>query len=329
MEPQKKNLFTYTLTAAQAAALEAATAGMSALQRVQVPYTSLALKSRGLTVNLYTSGKLVVQGKEAEEFVLYTLEPLVLQAAGLGYEEVLDPKMFSPHMGSDESGKGDIFGPLVTVAVFVDGTSARRLADLGIRDSKTIADSRIRELAAEARKLLGRTNCAVVLLRPPTYNRLYAKIPNVNRLLAWCHARAIETLAEQRPDCTRAVVDQFARTEATIARALMERGRKLTVEQMHKAERDIAVAAASVLARDLFVRETAKLAETYGTELPKGAGPAVPKTLCDLISRRGPAVLPQVAKCHFKTVTEALEKTGHSRADLPDPEIPAPGSQGA
>ncbi len=325
MEPQKKNLFTYTLTAEQAAALESVTAGMSALQRVQVPYTSLALKSRGLTINLYTSGKLVVQGKEAEEFVLYTLEPLVLQAAGLGYEDVLDPKMFSPHMGSDESGKGDIFGPLVTVAVFVDETTSKQLSELGIRDSKTIADGRIRQLATEARKILGRNNCSVVLLRPPTYNRLYAKIPNVNRLLAWCHARAIETLAEQRPDCTRAVVDQFARTEATITRALMARGRKLTVEQMHKAERDIAVAAASVLARDLFVRETAKLSETYGAELPKGAGPAVPTALGGLIAKRGPSVLPQVAKCHFKTVTEALEAKGYSRADLPDPESLTPG----
>lgn len=310
-----KNLFTFTLTPDQAATLEAVTAGMSALQRVTVPYTSLALKGNKLTIALYTSGKLVVQGKGAEEFVLFTLEPLVLQAAALGYEDVLDPKLFAPHMGSDESGKGDIFGPLVTVACFIDETTGRQLADLGIRDSKTIADSRIQKLATEARKILGKENCAFVLLRPPTYNSLYKKIANVNTLLAWCHARAIETLAEQRPDCPRAVVDQFARTESTVRRALMARGKKLIVEQMHKAERDIAVAAASVLARDCFVREMKKLAELAGTELPKGAGPKVPETLGRLIEQKGPAILPQVAKCHFKTVFEALNAKGLSLSE--------------
>lgn len=315
MEP--KNLFTYTLTNEQAAALEMVTAGMSALQRVNVPYTSLALKGKHLTINLYTSGKLVVQGKEAQDFVLFTLEPLVLGAASLGYEDVLDPKLFAPHMGSDESGKGDIFGPLITVAVFIDETSGKQLADLGIRDSKTIADSKIVTLAAAARKILGRKNCAFVLLRPQTYNRVYGKINNLNRLLAWCHARAIETLAEQRPDCPRAVIDQFAKTEATINRALMARGRKLIIEQMHKAERDIAVAAASVLARDVFITEMKKLSEFAGMPLPKGAGPKIPETLSALLKTKGPAILPQVAKCHFKTIDEALTQNGFSRDDLP------------
>ncbi|MDO5462153.1 MAG: ribonuclease HIII [bacterium] len=317
---EKKNLFTYTLTPEQAVALETAVAGMSALQRVTVPYTSLALKGKHLTINLYTSGKLVVQGKDAEEFVLFTLEPLVLGAATLGYEEVLDPKMYAPHAGTDESGKGDIFGPLITVGAFVDETTSRQLVDLGIRDSKTIADGQIQKFAKEIRKILGRQNCSFVLLRPLTYNRLYAKIPNVNRLLAWCHARAIETLAEQRPDATRVVVDQFAKTEHTIQRALMPRGRKLTVEQMHKAERDIAVATASVLARDVFITEMKKLSELAGETLPKGAGPKVPATLDALIRTKGVAFLPQVAKCHFKTIEEALTRNGFTRDDLPPPE---------
>ena len=99
----------------------------------------------------------------------------------------------------------------------------------------------------------------------------------------------------------------------------MARGRKLKVEQMHKAERDIAVAAASVLARDLFVSEMRRLAQEAGLELPKGAGPAVPKTLRALIAQKGPDCLPAFAKCHFKTVHEALAATGHGDA-LPLPE---------
>ena len=316
----EKNSFTYTLTPGQGQALKEVCAGLSALKPVDVPYTACAFRGAHLSLALYTSGKLVVQGKDAEEFVLFTLEPLVLQAAGLGYEDVLDPDAFSPHMGSDESGKGDIFGALVTVAVFVDETTSKQLATLGIRDSKTIADTRIRTLAGEARKILGRQNCAVVLLRPLTYNRLYAKVPNVNRLLAWCHARAIESLAEQRPDCTRAVIDQFARTESTIARALMARGKKLEIVQRHKAESDIAVAAASVLARDLFVRETAKLSEQFDLPFPKGAGPAVPQTLLKLIDKHGAEALWRTAKCHFKTVHEALATKGLTLPPMPQEE---------
>ncbi len=318
----QKNLFTYTLTPEQAETLETLCLGNSSLQRVQVPYTSFAFKGRHLTINHYTSGKLVVQGKDAEEFVLFTLEPLVLLAASLGYEEVLDPKMYQPHMGTDESGKGDIFGPLVTVAAYTDETTSKQLIDLGIRDSKTIADGQILKFATEIKKIIGRENIAFVLLRPPTYNRLYAKIPNVNRLLAWCHARAIESLAEQKPSCPRVVIDQFARTEATINRALMPRGKKLIVEQMHKAERDIAVATASVLARAFFVTEMKKMGEAYHAEFPKGAGPKVPQLLGEMITKHGVACLPQVAKCHFKTVAEALEAKGFSVADLPAPDQP-------
>lgn len=314
---EKKSIYTYTLTPAQMQALEVATAGMSTLQRVEVPYTSLALKGRHLTVNLYTSGKLVVQGKDAEEFVLFTLEPLVLGAATLGYEEVLDPEMYAPHMGTDESGKGDIFGPLITVAAFVDEKTSHQLVDLGIRDSKKISDGKIVALAKEVRQILGRKNCAFVLLRPQTYNRVYQKIGNLNRLLAWCHARAIETLAEQRPDCTRVVVDQFAKTEYTIKRALMPKGRKLKVDQMHKAERDIAVATASVLARDVFISEVKRMEEAVGMALPKGAGPKIPETLDALLQAKGVELVPQVAKCHFKTIEEALVRQGLSRDDLP------------
>ncbi len=314
----QKNLFTYPLDSVQSALLRDVCFERG-YTKVQVPYAKFAYKGPNFNLVYYTSGKLVIQGKGAEEFVLFTLEPEILQCATLGYEEVLDPKMFAPHMGSDESGKGDIFGPLITVAAFIDETTGKRLVDLGIRDSKTIADGKIMSLATEIKKIIGRNNIAFVLLRPPTYNRLYAKIANVNRLLAWCHARAIESLAEQRPDCPRAVIDQFAKTEATINRALMPRGKKLIIEQMHKAEQDIAVATASVLARAFFVSEMKKLSETFSVELPKGAGPKVPQVLGELIAKQGPACLPQVAKCHFKTVAEALEAKGFSRDDLPEP----------
>lgn len=96
-----------------------------------------------LSVAVYEKGpKVVIQGKEAEDFVKYELEPKVTGEARLGYEEVLQPAMFEPHLGVDESGKGDFFGPLVVAGVFVDSPIAKQLLALGVVDSKRISSDR-------------------------------------------------------------------------------------------------------------------------------------------------------------------------------------------
>jgi len=103
------------------------------------------------------------------------------------------------------------------------------------------------------------------------------------------------------PPPVRAISDQFAANEATIARALMSLGRQIQLVQRHRAEADVAVAAASILARDEFVSRLARLGKEYGLELPKGASAQVEAAAREFIARHGAEQLPKVAKMHFRT----------------------------
>src|SRR5438045_1409633 len=156
--------------------------------------------------------------------------------------------MFEPHFGVDESGKGDFFGPLVIAGVFVDRNTARQMLDLGVQDSKRIgSDARI-HASAKAIRWIAREGTEVVAIAPARYNELYKKFGNLNSLLGWGHARVIENLLARRPDCPRSLSDQFADARV-IENALFRHGQKIRIEQRQRADSDIAVAAASVLAR--------------------------------------------------------------------------------
>ncbi len=282
---------------------------------VAVPHTVCAAEGDHCRINLYNSGKLLVQGRGTEDFVLFVLEPLVLRHAAMGYEEVLNPEATAPHMGIDESGKGDFFGPLVVAAAYVDPVLAKTMQGIGVKDCKALSDKQVFAIGAKLRERLGRNRYKLVSIGPPTYNRLYTKIRNVNRLLSWAHARAIENMLETMPNCPRAVSDQFG-AKHQIERALMKNGRSIELEQRHKAESDIAVAAASVLAREAFLHALKRLGETHGIPLPKGASPEVRQAGEALVTRHGPAILLQTAKCHFKTADAVLSACGATREAL-------------
>jgi ribonuclease HIII len=282
---------------------------------IPVEHTQIAAETEDCKIALYKSGKCLVQGKAAADFVTFVLEPLVLQRVGLGYEEVLDPNAFQPHIGVDESGKGDFFGPLVIAAAYADRDLTRAMQEMGVRDSKTIAsDKRIFEISGQLRRLLGR-RFSTVRIGPAAYNRLYARMRNINSILAWGHARAIENLLDAVPGCPRAVSDQFG-SKWQVERALMKKGRGLTLVQRHRAESDLAVAAASILARSTFLGALRTLADQYRVPCPKGVSSAVQDCAAELIRKHGPRILLETSKCHFKTTDEVLRKTGHRRADL-------------
>lgn len=285
----------------------------------EVPYTIVAVEAPSwkCNVNLYTSGKCLVQGRGAQEFVQNILEPMVLGEIVVGYEDVRDPRQFEPHMGVDESGKGDFFGPLCIAAAYTNDDLVQPLRDLGVRDSKRItSDDQALRIAAGIRRLLGPNRYAVVRIGNATYNRLYAKMHSVNRLLSWGHARVIENLLACVPSCPRAISDQFDRNG--IQRALMKNGRAIELEQHPRAEADIAVAAASILAREAFLLALRQLGDAHGGQnLPKGASPQVRAAAEALVRAQGPSVLVEVAKCHFRTTDVVLAATGHSRAELP------------
>jgi ribonuclease HIII len=282
----------------------------------EVPYTSIAAKTENCNINLYTSGKLLVQGKGAAEFVEFILEPLVLQSVSLGYEDMLNPEQSEPHMGVDESGKGDFFGPMVIAAAYIDPELLEKMRELDVKDSKNItSDKKAMFIGSELRKLLGK-RFSVVQIGPAAYNRLYSKMRSVNRILAWGHARAIENMLDNVPDCPKAISDQFG-DKKTVERALMQKGRGIELVQRHKAESDMAVAAASIIAREAFLRALQKMDKQYGMEFKKGASKAVCDAAAALVRNRAPKDLLNTAKCHFKTTDKVLGQLGLTRDVLP------------
>ncbi len=269
-----------------------------------VPHARFSATRGKLQVTLYNSGKLLIQGKDTREFVEFYLEPVLLKEVRLGYEDVLDPTILEDRIGVDESGKGDYFGPLVIGGVHVDGTGARKLLDAGIRDSKRIkSDKAIEALYARIRETAG-AGVDRVVIGPEAYNRLYGKMRNVNRILGWGHARVIENLLEKTP-CPKVIADQFG-NRSVIERALMQHGRKVELVQRHRAESDVAVAAASIVARAHFLRYLKRLSEEMDLELPKGASSRVLDVGRELVRRHGPDILGKVAKLHFQTTARIL-----------------------
>ncbi len=283
---------------------------------VEVPHTRIAVSTATCRINLYNSGKCLVQGKGAEEWITFVLEPDITGMARIGYEDVHDPESVQPHMGIDESGKGDLFGPLVIAAVYTDAKTVAILRELGAKDSKKISSDRVAlQLASDIRKQLD-GKYSIVTLGPEAYNRMYASMKNVNRVLAWGHARAIETLLEKVPDCPRALSDKFGPTHR-IESALMERGKKIKMDQRTKAESDPAVAAASILARAGFLLALRSMEKTYGIEtVPKGCSAMVKKIATELVAHKGPDILKKTCKLHFKTTDEVLQANGFTRNDL-------------
>ncbi len=339
-EPQKKTTFTFELTNDQQEILLGVMVTGNYRKR-EVPYSLYSIEGDRFNATLYAKEKhgkrkLCVQGSGAQDFVEFQLEPKGVVPVSLGYEKILSPELFSAHAGSDESGKGDYFGPLVVCCAYTDERLSDEMVKLGVKDCKQMTDKAVLVAGAALRKLLGPDGYAVVKLGPSAYNRLYARIKNINRMLAWAHGTAIEELLTKRTACTRVVVDQFAPTELTIRRALKVRGKEASVEQRHKAESDIAVAAASVIARELFIRDIQKMSEeVFGSgalaantasgeakktapKIPMGSSdPRVRSLAEEMVRAHGPTWIMNHCKAHFQTTDKVLDACGKSRADLP------------
>lgn len=310
----KKTSFTFPLNPAQQAAL-AEHLRVGNYLPAKVPYTTAAADGADCRICLYTSGKLVVQGRGAEEWVTFVLEPQILGEVKTGYDEVLNTEASQPHMGVDESGKGDFFGPMVIASAYVDAELAAVYRELNVRDSKSITSDKVSEALAGQIIKASRGRFGFVSIGNGAYNRLYNSMRSVNLILAWGHARCIEDLLGKVPSCPKAISDQFGPTKQ-IENALMKKGRSIELIQRTKAESDPAVAAASILARAGFLRGLRQLADKYKQDFPKGASPQVIEAGVELVKKNGPKVLLETAKCHFKTCDVVLEKAGFSRADL-------------
>lgn len=220
-----------------------------------------------------------------------------------GFEGV--PDFDNRWIGSDESGKGDFFGPLVIAAVMVDVATAAALSASGVRDSKLLSDEKVKALAPRIREICN-GRFAQVEITPAKYNVLYQRFraegKNLNHLLAWAHASAIEEVLTIAP-CRFALVDKFA-DESLIRSRLFVKGREITLVQAPKAEKNVAVAAASILARERFLHWIELFREQYKMDFPKGASAAVTDAARTFAQRYGKNCLSNVAKLHFKTADE-------------------------
>lgn len=266
-----------------------------------LPHALFSGKKPGVVCTLYHSGKLVVQGSQTAPFVEFYLEPEILHALPFTYPTVTNAAVsIEAHIGVDESGKGDFFGPLCIAAVYATEELINWLSQQGVRDSKTLSDAFIAKIVP---KLSAKLPHHIVSIGPARYNELYAKFKNLNNLLAWGHATAIEQLSQQT-DCQQVVVDQFAH-EALVTSALKKKGLQLQLSQRHRAEEDPVVAAASLMARYAFLQGLQALSKRFELSLPKGASAQVILVGKQFVQKYGQQQLNQVAKLHFKT-TQAI-----------------------
>lgn len=264
------------------------------------PYTIFSAKKKGVSCSLYESGKLLVQGKESAHFIEFYLEPEILGKFTFSHPEAhLD---FKPRIGMDEAGKGDFFGPLCIAALYANEEGIKYLYKMGAKDSKSMQDKEILEIATGIRQHLPH---AIVRLFPKTYNSLYLKFKNLNRLLAWAHTTALSEVSH-KTGCRDAILDQFAFPEL-MEKMVKEKKLDVSLIQKTKGESDLVVAGASILARAAFVEGLASLEKEWNFTLPKGASKIVVEAGKKFFRQFGADALPQVAKTHFKTTHEVTQ----------------------
>ena len=274
-------------------------------QFYNVDYARFAFKNKMLKVNVvgYKSGKVVIAGKGTEDFVRDVLEAEITGDPRLGYDEVHNPEWFEEHAGLDEAGKGDLFGPVVCATVIADGDIVRKWMEEGVRDSKKLSDSQILRLDRKIRQTRGAV-VKTAFCGMAKYNQLMARPQaNLNKLMAWLHARALEEALAKRT-VSWGMLDQFSK-QPLVQKNLKEKGLKFDLRMRTHAESDPVVAAASIVARAEFVRQMQKLSKIFGQELKKGSGALVKEQATNMVQKLGSDALGDFAKLHFKTAYQA------------------------
>lgn len=213
-------------------------------------------------------------------------------------------------IGTDEAGKGDYFGSLVVAGVYVNPDNHSILHTLGVRDGKQLTDLRVRKLAQEIQR-----HCddyiSLVELKPSEYNARYNALKkngqNLNDLLASLHTEVIRNLLNRYVDCRHVLVDRFAKEEVLATQLRFGTNSRVKLVQIPKAESDIGVAAASIIARNAFLQRLEQLSKDYQIQLPKGAFQVIDAGK-QFVEQHGAKALHYVAKQHFRTTMAVLNK---------------------
>ncbi|MDR1906747.1 MAG: ribonuclease HIII [Puniceicoccales bacterium] len=315
----KPTCFTFTLSSAQAEQLRGI-CEMRGFEPYSVNYARYAFHANGFNLVMYNSGKLVLQGKEAAEFVMFTIEPQITQVFAIGNEDVLHPEWFIPHAGLDESGKGDFFGPVVTACVVAGEKEIHAFQKVGVKDSKRMGSDRaIFNVEKKIHEIEG-VVIEIMTLSMAKYNELYGRFgSNLNRLLGWMHACSLGN-ALKRHYVTEGLLDQFSQTP--IVQGFVKRDfPDFHLAMRTKAESDPVVAAASIIARAEYVRQIEKLSEVAKMTLPKGAGPNVIEAGRKIFEKEGAEGLARYSKTHFKTFGEITDERKAEEGQREDSEM--------
>jgi ribonuclease HIII len=267
-------------------------------------------------VNVYVSGKISTGGKPSTLLDLLEDWRLARRNVRASVAEKRPQRISSPdeangtpRVGTDEAGKGDYFGPLVVAGVRVSGKKvAQKLWEDGVRDSKTLSVANTISLARSIVESVGPQNVRVVALHPQEYEaRRSAADNNVNKLLAKVN---VQIFREFKAGVELFIVDEFGKAARSYIEPQLPPNVRLVVRP--RAEDDLAVAAASIVARARYLEEMDALSEKVGFKLPRGATHVL-EAARRVIEERGLKGLAEVAKVHFGTTARALEaseKTG-------------------
>ncbi|GAB4161919.1 MAG: hypothetical protein Fur003_5180 [Candidatus Dojkabacteria bacterium] len=275
------------------------------LEPAKSQYEAFRMTGANGSLLFYTSNKIVAQLKSVDEVLITTLNQLAgnvaSQSSATSTSGLNSSASFTPHIGSDEVGKGDFFGPLVVVACYVGNDEVEMLKGVGVGDSKKIADSKIVNIYEEISK---KVDFEAVIIPSGVYNVEYAKYKNIATMLADKHAEAIaqlnQKLKQKGIECNEVVIDQFSSRQDRLLNAVKAKAGAIKVTQFHKGESDIAVATASVLARATFLLEWAKTEQEWGFVFPKGATDVINAGRL-FVKNYGKERLSEVAKVSFVT----------------------------
>ncbi len=245
--------------------------------------------------------KTVIQGNK--DLQLYREVNNIIFGQSLFTDNIEEIKEPLRYIGTDESGKGDYFGPLVVCSVFVSEETSTLLKHIGVKDSKQLSDNSIKRIAINIKGII-KDKYSIIKITPKRYNELHLKLKNVNKILGWAHAKALENLLE-KVECNEAISDKFG-DESLIRNSLQPKGKNILLHQFIKAEKYTAVAAASILARETFLNWFEVQNKKLGILLPKGASNGIEEYAIKIKKQFGEKILEELVKLHFKTTSKVF-----------------------
>lgn len=265
-------------------------------------YVSDGEKKELIRIYQNTKGKITLDASQIKDADLKQyIQSYDTSGIAINGNQVINKIMLAPPLiGSDEAGKGDYFGPLTVAAVYADERQYKALISAGVKDSKLLSDIKISALAKEIVRIC--PHYSVIAIGNNKFNEFYEKTKNINAVLGWTHGRAIKNILDA-VECKNVLVDKFGSTH-WIENQLKDY--KLNLVQEPKGEQNLAVAAASILARSAFVESMKKLNDAYKMDFPLGASELVDQCGIEFVKKYGAAKLREIAKISFKNTDRII-----------------------